>query len=451
MRPATRSALDCPTCFTRCATRSGLMWHRLGHLQASNLAGERGRGRAAGRPPPLRTPGSDNTGAPGRLAGDLGGSSTSADGGGADGRTAVDGTGEVGALPAGGGPGAEDAVVAGDGASSTPVVATQATPIQRTAACNTDGSAAASGSHADAPPAAGVKLVDHSVNAGLPVALGGAARFALDPENVSDGVRRHIETLLAVSRHAVAGTNPEGGRKRRRLDPGDASTATEYTYTTVSTAVQALYEEEGDWEHSDPLVNRRKGWRPGRFDSFRLRAVQRFALESGGGGLSLEGIEKLWDLLDTWDRTRPGMPIDGGHDATIRDSFNSVNDFKNAVRDDVDDAVLGAGWLRCPLVVDGQKFVVFFRPVLEVILDMLKRGKDVRLWSGETGPAPPSNIRETPMDGDAFRLNETELMTEKKDGSCFVLGFHVYSDASQLSWSGGTFPVAHARGEELSF
>jgi len=442
------------------------MWHRMAHLQASNLAGERGRGRAAERPPPLRTPGTDNTGAPGRLAGDLGGPSTSADGGGADGRTAVDGTGEVGALPAGGGPGAGDAAVAGDGASSNPVVATQANPIPRTAAevptsaprgappglaAGSAGQERSPGIVTGATEAYNTELVDKSVNTGLPFALGGAARFALDPKNVSDRVCRHIVTLLAVSRHPVAGTDPGRGSKRRRPDPGDSSAAPEYTYTTVSTAAQALYEEEGDWEHSDPLVNRRKGWRPGRFDFFRLRAVQRFALESGGGGISLERIEKLWDLLDTWDRTKPGMPIDGGHDATVRDSFNSVDDFKNAVRDDVDDAVLGAGCVRCPLVVDGQKFVVFFRPVLEVILDMLKRGKDVRIWSGETGPAPPSKIRETPMDGDAFRLNEAELMTEKKDGSCFVLGFLVYSDASQLSWSGGVFPLAHARGEQLLF
>lgn len=166
--------------------------------------------------------------------------------------------------------------------------------------------------------------------------------------------------------------------------------------------------------------------------------MQRFALESGGGGLSLEGIEKLWDLLDIEDGARPGMPVDEGHDDTLRDKFRSVNAFKDAVRDDVDDAALGAGWLKCPLRVDGKVYVAYFRPVLEVILGMLKRGKEVRLWSGETGPAPPSNIRETPLDGDAFRLNEAALMAEKKDGTCFVFGLHIHSDASQLSWSGGT-------------
>jgi len=35
-------------------------------------------------------------------------------------------------------------------------------------------------------------------------------------------------------------------------------------------------------------------------------------------------------------------------------------------------------------------------------------------------------------------------MAEKKDATCFVLGLHVYSDASQLSWSGGKQSFLHA-------
>jgi len=477
--PAARSALDCPTCFTRCATRSGLMWHRLGHLQASNRAGERGRGRAAGRPPPLTPAGAYKTATSGGPAAETRYSSSGAKKGDTDGQAVLDGAVAVGPSSAGSAAGAAEAAVAGGGANAArspeggspsaavcPAGAIGGGPVgpaagisgreqARTldaaaaAADNTAGPATNGGCSAEESPAAGVDSAGISVDAGHPAAPGAAARAALDPKHIEEGVKRHIESLLAVSRHAVAGTDAGRGRKRRRLDGGGASEAVEYTETTVSTAVQALYEEEEDWKHSTPLVDRRKGWRPGRFNSSRLCAVQRFSLESGGGGLSLEGIEKVWDLLDTWDRTKPGMPIDGGHDDTIRDSFNSVRDFKNAVRDDVDDAALGAGWLKCPLLVDGQTFVVFFRPVLDVILDMLKRGKDVCLWSGETGPAPPFSNRETPLDGDAFRLNEQELMAEKKDGTCFVLGMHVYIDASQLSWSGGTFSRIQERGAVL--
>jgi len=269
-------------------------------------------------------------------------------------------------------------------------------------------------------------------------APGAAARSALDPsKDIEDAVRIHMRELLDWARQRVLPEDGSARATKRRKRTSAAPAENEYTYTTVSTAVRALYEDMEDWQHSVPLSTRRKGWRPGQFDSFRLREVERFALECGGGGLSLQGIEKLWRLLDTWDGTRPGMPIDGGHNDSIRDTFKSVNAMKDAIRDDVDDAVLGAGWLKCDLSVDGMKHTVFFRPVLQVVLDMLKSGQEVRLWSGDTGPAEPTNKRESPLDGDAFRLNEAALMEEMKDDACFVLGLHVYSDASQLSWSGG--------------
>jgi len=191
---------------------------------------------------------------------------------------------------------------------------------------------------------------------------------------ISEAVRQHILSLVAVSRRPVLNGGANLASKRRQLTTGAASVEPEYTYTTVATAIQALYEGDGDWERCVPMVDRRKGWRTGRSDSFRLRAVQKFALESGGGVMSLEGLEKLWDLLDTWDGTKPGMAVDERHKDTLRDKFNTVNAFKDAVHDDADDAVLGAGLLRCPLLVDGQMYVTSFRPVLEVLLDMLKRG-----------------------------------------------------------------------------
>jgi len=270
-------------------------------------------------------------------------------------------------------------------------------------------------------------------------------RGALNPANdIDHAVLLDMQALMDVSRHQVEAGGGSPARKRRRLASGGQESGPavepEYTYTTVATAVRAMYEDERDWERSQPLATRRKGWRTGCFNSFRLRAVERFALECDGGGLSLKGIEKLWELLDTWDGTKPGMPMDEGHDKSLRDSFKSVNAFKDAIHDDVDDGVLGAGWKKCPLVVDGHEYVVLFRPALQVILAMLKQGKTVRLWSGPNGPAPPSDTRESPMDGDAFRLNEAALMEDKVDDNCFVLGLHLFSDASQLSWSGGMCP-----------
>lgn len=41
------------------------------------------------------------------------------------------------------------------------------------------------------------------------------------------------------------------------------------------------------------------------------------------------------------------------------------------------------------------------------------------------------------MDGDAFRLAEADVVGANRPESC-VLGVHVYSDGSLLSWLGGT-------------
>jgi len=276
-----------------------------------------------------------------------------------------------------------------------------------------------------------------------------AAKAAFDPaRDLSKQVQMELLALMEVTREEVH-VDEAPARKRRRVASG-ATAEREFTYSTTSTAIRALYENLADWQRAVPAVERRKGWRAGRFNSFRLRAVEHFALKSGGAGLSLQWLEELFDLLDTWDGTKPGMPIDDHHNQPIRQAFNSRNAFKDAVRDDVDDAVLNAGWMKCTLVVDGERFVALFRPVLEVVLGMLRAGKKVQLWSGENGPALPTDKRESPLDGDAFRLNEAAVMAEKKDPSCFILGLHVYSDASQLSWSGGTEGDSCEEGESMT-
>lgn len=65
-------------------------------------------------------------------------------------------------------------------------------------------------------------------------------------------------------------------------------------------------------------------------------------------------------------------------------------------------------------------------------------GAGIRLWSGVGGPAPPTNMRQTPMDGDAFRLCERNVV-DAHGNTSFVLGLHMYSDSCRVSWSGGKF------------
>lgn len=140
-----------------------------------------------------------------------------------------------------------------------------------------------------------------------------------------------------------------------------------------------------------------------------------------------------------WDGTKAGMAEDAGHHKTLRFAFPSVQAFKDALRDDLDDAALNARWKKVRLVEGGVAYEAYFRDVLQVIWALLKKGK-IQWWSGIAGPEPPTDKRESPLDGDAFRLCE-DLVTRNRDELACVLGLHVFSDSSQVYMSGGTFYV----------
>ena len=273
-----------------------------------------------------------------------------------------------------------------------------------------------------------------------------AAGVAQTPIKISFNHTAIADTLAGmdeVVRLKRRPARPPPGRKRKAGDAGDSPTDGDdvtpplaYKYSSVTTEVRSFYEDKKDWSHAEPLLKRRKTCAPGRFDSVRLRALQTYALTSCPSGCSLKQQEALFDFLDTWDGTKPGMVVDDGHYQTLRDAFGSVNGFKDGLRDDIDDAVLEEGWFKCQLEEGGVVYEAYFRSVLAVALKILRDGKDVKLWSGGDRPAPPINNRESPLDGDAFRLCEAAVMAENGQNS-FVLAFHVFSDASQLAWSGG--------------
>jgi len=238
-------------------------------------------------------------------------------------------------------------------------------------------------------------------------------------------------------------TPPPGGKRNAGTiddsdtDLDDARSEVRYKYSSITSEVRSFYENKGDWSHVEPLLKRRRHAQPGRFDSVRLRALETYALTGRPGGFSLKEQEVLFNLLDTWDRTKPGMVVDDGHHQTLREAFGTINSFKDALRDDVDDAVLEEGWHKCKLEEGGIVYEAYFRSVLEVALKMLRDAKGVKLWSGGDKPAPLTSNRESPLDGDAFRMCEAAVMADHGLDS-FVLAFHVFSDASQLAWSGGT-------------
>ena len=259
-----------------------------------------------------------------------------------------------------------------------------------------------------------------------------------------------MDAMVELTRRPA--TPPPGGKRKlgamddAQSDSDDARSVEHYKYSSVKSEVRSFYEDKRDWCRAEPLLKRRKNAKPGRFDSVRLRALETYALAGRPGGFSLKEQEALFNLLDTWDRTKPGMVVDDGHHQTLREAVGTINGFKDALRDDVDDAVLEEGWHKCKLEEGGIVYEAYFRCVLEVALKILRDGKGVKLWSGGDRPAPPTSNRESPLDGDAFRMCELTVMEDHGPDS-FVLALHVFSDASQLAWSGGMFfPVTWGRG-----
>jgi len=259
-----------------------------------------------------------------------------------------------------------------------------------------------------------------------------------------------MEEIIETTRRLKQTAGPL--RKRRRRGNGDGQvTAAGQDYPTLAAEVRQHYEDLADWGRHSPLLSKRKGCLPGRLNSYRLRLVECFALEAHGGqGLSLVDQVKLFDLLDAWDRTKPGQPVDACHFLGVRDSFKSRTAFTGALSDDIDAAVVNEGWLMADLVKGGETFRAIFRPVLELALERMRQAKSIRLWSGGDRPVPPTNKRESPMDGDAFRLCEAAVVSEN-DETAFVLGMHGLSDASRVSDSRGKFErsVEWGRGDRV--
>jgi len=141
-------------------------------------------------------------------------------------------------------------------------------------------------------------------------------------------------------------------------------------------------------------------------------------------------------MFDMWYRTKPGMVVDDGQQQTLREAVGTSNCFTGALRDAVDYAVLDEGWHTCKLEEGGIVNEAYFRCVLEVALKMLRDGNGIKLWSGGDRLAPPTSERESPLDGDAFRMCQLMVMENHGPDSC-VLAFHVFSDVIQLDWSGG--------------
>lgn len=239
-----------------------------------------------------------------------------------------------------------------------------------------------------------------------------------------------IAAFLAATRQ-VAERPVRCGRKRSRA-AADVD-GLEVTYPSLSTRVWALYEGYNDTARAQPLARVLKHSKAGMFNSNRLRLLQTFVYKTGGCGLSGTGVSDLWELFNEWE---PTTPASADEPKRLTDIFPNPHALQQALSDDIDEAIGGDGWLACNMVEDGESYDTFYRPGLPVLLQALSESNKVRYWCRRNDEDGPSDCRETPFDGDAFRLCEEDVMREHGDDA-FVLGIHVFSDSCVMSSSGG--------------
>eukprot|EP00170_Pyropia_yezoensis_P000985 contig_4585_g988 len=169
-----------------------------------------------------------------------------------------------------------------------------------------------------------------------------------------------------------------------RDNVGDGGMHAEYQYQSLATRIFSLYEVLDDAARSVPILERRKNSRTGRFNSTRLGALQQFVLGVGGAGLSVREQKQLYDFLEIWDRRDAVDPMETRDDLSLSAVFPTVSSFTKALRDDLDDAVLSAGWKKLKIREGGTVYEVYYRSVLEVVMARLQKVR-VRLVNDDTG------------------------------------------------------------------
>jgi len=198
----------------------------------------------------------------------------------------------------------------------------------------------------------------------------------MDPSGMA-AIATELRALMELTRVRIDEAALRGNTDHADSDDDAVASSPEFVYSTIATHVRVLYEELKDVQRATPLADaRRKTPLTGKFNSFRLRALQRFVLEAGGAGLSLNEQAKLYEFLDVWDRTKEGMPEDAGHYQLLRDAFPDVGAFRHALQDDIDKAVNEAGWKKVTLVELEQPYQAYFRSALGVTRALIKAAGD---------------------------------------------------------------------------
>lgn len=163
------------------------------------------------------------------------------------------------------------------------------------------------------------------------------------------------------------------------------------TFPSLCTRVLGVHERYSDAGRSLPLAHRLAHTKAGQLNSRGLRGIESFIFKTGGCGMSAQDANEVWTLFDEWgsdERSEAGRP------KKPREYIPSPHAMRQALADDIEEAVDADAWYSCKLTELDETYETYDRAALPEITLALTKTLKVRYWAKGDESEGPSDYRE---------------------------------------------------------
>lgn len=189
------------------------------------------------------------------------------------------------------------------------------------------------------------------------------------------------------------------GMERSSLAPPGPSSG-DSDGRSISARIWDFYSRLPEANTSVLFVDPSRSDAPTLFDEPELRAVLRFLVTVGGSGLTQAGMMGFADAVLPLEAA---IAVPGGPRGLMTERFSSPCAFGAAVQTEHDRVLARRRWQVAHIFIGGVSYPVYFRDVLDAVLDRLRMSDDIVLEGTElprTGSG--ERCRSHTMDSDLF-------------------------------------------------
>lgn len=209
---------------------------------------------------------------------------------------------------------------------------------------------------------------------------------------------------------------------------------------SISARIRDFYESLPEADQSVLVVDPARGDAPTRFNTAELQAVLRFILTAGGSGLAQSGQLAFAEVVLPLEAA---IAVPDGPRGFMTERFSSPYAFGAAVQTEQDRVLAMRKWRVSYITVAGVRHPLYFRDVLDAGLDALQSADDTVVEGRAPHPtADGERRRSESLDSDLF-LDEQADARQTHGEHAYVMGVHLRSDETIISWSGSQpmYPV----------